>query len=161
MLVDLGQGHGFVQLAELVLVGGLIDDLLENEGLDELVLAPLEVRHLPLGGGPQGGDVFLPGFPDIKDDGTEQAHELGVWPETLEEAHELGLQVAPPDVRLAAAGLRRAVVVSVALAPAVGPGAGQGLAAVAAGGEAPEREVRVVALLRHDLALRGEEALAS
>lgn len=32
MLVDLGQGHGFVQLAELVLVVGLVDDLLEDEG---------------------------------------------------------------------------------------------------------------------------------
>ncbi|HEX3129712.1 MAG TPA: hypothetical protein VH394_20420 [Thermoanaerobaculia bacterium] len=161
MLVDLGQGHGFVQLAELVLVGRLVDDLLKNEGLDELVLAPLELRHLSLGGGPQGSDVFLPGLPDIQDDGAEEAHKLRARPETLKEAHELGLQVMPPKVRLAAAGLRRAVIVGVALALAMGPGAGERLAAVAASGESPKREVRVVALLRHDLAVRGEQALAS
>src|SRR6185503_768730 len=100
--------------------GGLVDDLLEDEGLDELVLAPLEVRHLPLGGGPPDGNVFLPGLPDIQDDGAEEAHELGARPEALEEAHELAFQIAPPDVRLAAAGPRRTVVVGIALAPAVG-----------------------------------------
>ncbi|MFP5286732.1 MAG: hypothetical protein ACLGI9_13405 [Thermoanaerobaculia bacterium] len=78
MLVDLGQDHGFVQPGELLPVGVLVDGFLENEGLDELVFAPLEVRDLAFGGRPLGGGLLVPGFPVIQDDGPEEGHELWV-----------------------------------------------------------------------------------
>ncbi|HKH43132.1 MAG TPA: hypothetical protein VKM72_00525 [Thermoanaerobaculia bacterium] len=80
MLVDLGQGHGFVQLGELLFVGVLVDGFLEDEGLDELVFAALQIRDLPLGGGPLSGDLLVPSFPVIQDDDLEEGHELGARP---------------------------------------------------------------------------------
>ncbi|HKH48213.1 MAG TPA: hypothetical protein VKM72_26435 [Thermoanaerobaculia bacterium] len=159
MLVDLGHRQGLVQLVHLVFVGALVDEPLVDEGLEELLLAPLHVRDLPLGGGFLGGDVGVPGFPVVQDDGLEEGQELGPRPHTLKEAQVEPVKLVPRDVRLAAAGVRRAVVVGIPLALALRPGAGEGVPAVAAGREASQREVRVVALPRHDLAVLGDQAL--
>ncbi|HEX7181366.1 MAG TPA: hypothetical protein VF756_05955 [Thermoanaerobaculia bacterium] len=160
-MLYLRQGHAFVELVQLVFVGVLVDRSLVDEGLDELLFATLQLRDLALGGGSLGGDVFSPGLPDVQDDGPEEGQELGAGTEAIEEGQELGFQLVAWGIRLAATGFRWAVIVGVALALALRPGAGEGLAAVAAGREATEGEVRVVALLRHDQAIGAEEALAT
>ncbi|HYU30697.1 MAG TPA: hypothetical protein VEW48_00920 [Thermoanaerobaculia bacterium] len=80
MLVDLGQGHGFAQLGELLLVGVFVDELLEDEGFDELILPALQVGDLPFGGGSLGRYIFMPCLPVVQDDGSEEGHELGARP---------------------------------------------------------------------------------
>ncbi|HKH49419.1 MAG TPA: hypothetical protein VKM72_32520 [Thermoanaerobaculia bacterium] len=161
MLLHLGQDQALVELGELVLVGVLVDGLLVDEGLQELVFAALQLDNLALGGGSLGRDVLSPGLPGIEDDPPEEGQELRARPELLQEGEELGFELVPGHVRPAAVGLGRAVVVGVAPAvAALRPGAGERLVAVAAGEEASQRKVRIVALLRHDQAIGTQEALA-
>jgi hypothetical protein len=130
VLVHLGQGEGFVQLVLLVLVGLLVDRLLVDEGFQKLILATLQLGDLALGGLPLGFDVLLPGVPDVEDDPSEEGQELRARPELLQDAQELGFQLVPRDVRPAAVGRGRAVIIGVAPGPALRPGACEGLLAV-------------------------------
>ncbi len=155
------RGHGFVELVELLLVGGLVDGFLEDEGFDELIFAALEVGEGSLGSGSAGGVVFSLGFPDVEDDGAEEAQEFLAGTQALQEEEEFLLQLVAGDVGAAAVGGGQAVVVGVALAFALGPGAAEGLATGATSDEAPQGEVGVVALSRNDEAVGEEEALAA
>ncbi|KAB2965627.1 MAG: hypothetical protein F9K16_01340 [Thermoanaerobaculia bacterium] len=150
--VDLGERQLLLDARQVGLVRLLVDRALVEVGADDPLLALLEHLEPLLDGSPLLGDTLLLLVPALEHRGGEELQHLRPRREAVEELDEPRLELLLRDVDPPAPG---AVVVGVARPLPLRPRSRERLRAVRAAHEAPEREVRMVALVA------GEERLGS